>query len=101
MTPATLAWLFPGQGSQAVGMGRDLYERSPAARQVLDATDRALGTSLTRLMFDGPADELQLTLNAQPAIVATSLAALCLAASGTQPVRAAHCPSRGTWRNEP
>src|SRR5687768_12519276 len=72
----TTAWLFPGQGSQAVGMGQDLYTGSPAARAVLDLADRALGFPLTRLMFEGPADQLLATVNAQPAIVATSLAAL-------------------------
>ncbi len=71
-----VAWLFPGQGSQVVGMGRDLYEASPAARRVLDLADQTLGFALTRLLFEGPAATLQLTINAQPAIVAVSLAAL-------------------------
>ena len=57
-------------------MGRDLYERSPAARAVLDGADATLDFPLTRLLFDGPAEELQLTVNAQPAIVTVSLAAL-------------------------
>ena len=57
-------------------MGQDLYQGSPAAREVLDLADRTLGFALTRLMFEGPADELLATVNAQPAIVATSLAAL-------------------------
>jgi [acyl-carrier-protein] S-malonyltransferase len=70
------AWLFPGQGTQAVGMGRDLYQGSPAARAVIDLADQTLGFPLTRLLFEGPADELQSTINAQPAIVAVSLAAL-------------------------
>jgi [acyl-carrier-protein] S-malonyltransferase len=70
------AWLFPGQGTQAVGMGRDLYESSPAARRSLDLADATLGFPLTRLLFEGPAGDLQLTVNAQPAIVAVSLAAL-------------------------
>ncbi|HEX2033783.1 MAG TPA: ACP S-malonyltransferase [Chloroflexota bacterium] len=71
-----LVWLFPGQATQAVGMGRELYESSPAARRILDLADETLAQSLTRLMFEGPAEELQLTINAQPAIVAVSLAAL-------------------------
>ena len=74
--PAACAWLFPGQGSQAVGMGRELYEHSAAARRVLDLADSALDLPLTRLLFEGPAEALQDTLNAQPAIVAVSLAAL-------------------------
>src|SRR5438309_7540362 len=62
--------LFPGQGSQKPGMGKDLAEAFPAARAVFDATDKALGFSLSRLCFEGPADELTLTHNAQPALLA-------------------------------
>ena len=54
-----VAWLFPGQGSQAVGMGHDLYAASPAARRVLDAADQTLGFRLTRLLFEGPAGEVE------------------------------------------
>lgn len=71
-----LALVFPGQGSQAVGMGRLLAEASPAARAVFGEVDEALGQNLFGLMRDGPADELNLTANAQPALLATSLAAL-------------------------
>ncbi|MCK4412121.1 MAG: ACP S-malonyltransferase [Candidatus Eisenbacteria sp.] len=66
--------LFPGQGSQFVGMGRDLHQAHPAARDLLDRADRILGTPLTRLMFEGPEEELRATRNAQPAILAHSLA---------------------------
>jgi len=76
---ATLAWVFPGQGSQAVGMGRDLYERFPAARAVFDAADAALDFPLSRLCFEGPEDELRQTINTQPAIVTASIA--CYAAA--------------------
>ena len=76
------AFLFPGQGSQEVGMGRDLYESSPAARRIFDDADKALGTSLTQIMFDGPAEELDRTVNSQAAIFAVSLA--CLAATNEQ-----------------
>lgn len=72
------AFLFPGQGSQAVGMGRALADASPAAREVLEAVDDALGQHLSRLMFEGPDEDLKLTANAQPAIMAASLAALAV-----------------------
>ena len=74
-----IAWLFPGQGAQAVGMGRDLYEEIPAARAVFDAADEALGFPLSRLCFEGPEDELTRTVNTQPALVAHSIAALIAA----------------------
>ena len=69
-----VAYLFPGQGAQAVGMGRELYERSPVARSVFEEVDSALGRPLTRVLFEGPEDELRQTVNAQPAIMAVSLA---------------------------
>jgi len=68
------AFVFPGQGSQAVGMGRDLAEAFPTAREVFEEVDDALGQRLSRLMFEGPEGELTLTANAQPALMATSLA---------------------------
>ena len=70
------AFVFPGQGAQAVGMGRALAESYPAARAVFDEVDAALGESLSHLIWEGDADTLQLTRNAQPALMATSLAAL-------------------------
>ena len=70
------AFIFPGQGSQAVGMGLALAEASPAARQAFDAVDEALGQNLFRLMTDGPEEELTLTENAQPAIMANAIATL-------------------------
>jgi [acyl-carrier-protein] S-malonyltransferase len=70
------AFLFPGQGSQQVGMGKMLVQAFPAARAVFDEADAALGFALSRLCFEGPEAELTLTANAQPAILTTSIAAL-------------------------
>ncbi len=72
----TLGFIFPGQGSQAVGMGRALAEAFSAARQTLEEVDEALKQNLSRLIAEGPEDELTLTENAQPALMAVSLAAL-------------------------
>jgi [acyl-carrier-protein] S-malonyltransferase len=72
----TTAWFFPGQGTQQVGMGKQLYESSPAAREVWERADRALGFSIKNLCFEGPEAELTLTKHAQPAIVTASIAAL-------------------------
>ena len=71
-----IAWLFPGQGAQRVGMGADLAEAFPAARQVFEEADEALAFNLSRLCFEGPEEELRLTVNTQPATLATSIAAL-------------------------
>ena len=70
-----VAYLFPGQGAQSVGMGRELYDQSSAARSVFNEVDTALERPLSSLLFDGPEDDLRQTLNAQPAIMAVSLAA--------------------------
>ena len=74
--PMTAAFTFPGQGSQAVGMGKALAEAFPAARAVFDEVDSALGEKLTDIIWDGPAETLQLTENAQPALMAVSIATL-------------------------
>jgi [acyl-carrier-protein] S-malonyltransferase len=70
------AYLFAGQGSQYVGMGKDLYETFPESKSVFDKADKALGISLTRLCFEGPPEELKKTQNCQPVILAMSIAAL-------------------------
>jgi [acyl-carrier-protein] S-malonyltransferase len=72
----TAAFTFPGQGSQAVGMGKALAEAFPVAQAVFDEVDSALGEKLTTIVWDGPAETLQLTENAQPALMAVSLATL-------------------------
>jgi [acyl-carrier-protein] S-malonyltransferase len=73
---AGIAHVFPGQGSQVVGMGRDLCEAFPAAKQVFEQADKVLGFPLSKMCFEGPDDQLQLTINAQPALVTMSYACL-------------------------
>ena len=70
-----LAFIFPGQGSQTVGMGKDLYENFDLARRMFEEADDALGFSIKKLCFEGPADELMLTANTQPAILTVSVIA--------------------------
>lgn len=74
MSFSKIAFVFPGQGSQCVGMGRDLYENIPESKQVLDQADQALGFSLTDLCFNGPEESLKQTANTQPALLAVSIA---------------------------
>ena len=76
MSENTIALLFPGQGSQVIGMGKELAEKYPAARQTFAEADEALGYKLSQLCFEGPEDQLRLTEITQPAILTTSIAAL-------------------------
>jgi [acyl-carrier-protein] S-malonyltransferase len=81
-----IAFMFPGQGSQAVGMGKALAEQFPECREVFDEADAALGESLSELIFNGPSEALTLTENTQPAILAMSIAAYrALASRGFEP----------------
>ncbi len=84
-----VAFVFPGQGSQKVGMGKDAADASEAARAVFDAADRALGESLSTLCFEGPEDQLMLTANTQPAVLTSSIA-LLRALGETPDVAAGH-----------
>src|SRR5437762_572688 len=85
-----IAFLFPGQGSQAVGMGKAFFETSAAAKAVFVEADEALGFPLTRVIFDGPESELALTKNTQPAVLTASVAAAAACAErGLRPALAA------------
>ena len=75
----SLALIFPGQGAQKAGMGFQAWESSTRARKTFEAADEVLGSTLSRLCFEGPEDELTRTVNAQPSILATSLAILAAA----------------------
>lgn len=83
-------FVFPGQGAQSVGMGKDLYENNAAARGVFDAVDDALNQNLSDIIFNGPMEELTLTANVQPAIMATSIAMLRAANAKTPEFVAGH-----------
>jgi [acyl-carrier-protein] S-malonyltransferase len=88
-----LVLLFPGQGSQKPGMAKDLVDALPAARQVFERVDEALGTALSRICFEGPADELTRTHNAQPALLAHGMAvwaATCDSIAGRVRAAAGH-----------
>src|ERR1035437_8748125 len=73
---AEVAYVFPGQGSQFAGMGKDLYDRFDSAKAVFDQADEVLKFPLSKLCFEGPEEELRLTINAQPALVTVSIACL-------------------------
>lgn len=71
-----IAFIFPGQGAQSIGMGKDLYENFEAAKNIFDKADEVLGKSISKICFEGPDEDLKQTINTQPAILTTSIAAL-------------------------
>ena len=75
-TPLSTAFTFPGQGSQKIGMGQELAEQYPAAKRVFEEVDEALGKKLSKIIWDGTIEELTLTENAQPALMAVSMAVM-------------------------
>ncbi|MFC1989166.1 ACP S-malonyltransferase [Chloroflexota bacterium] len=89
--PTKVAYVFPGQGSQWVGMGRDLYDNFNSAKAIFQEADEVLGLPLSRLCFEGPEEELRLTINAQPALVAVSFA--CLKATHDVPGNSLPAPA--------
>ncbi len=97
MTESTFAFVFPGQGSQAIGMGRAWAERFDVSRRTFEEADEVLGFALSRLCFEGPEDELQLTVNTQPALLAASVAILRAVAQSGLTARAVAGHSLGEY----
>ena len=85
-----VAWLFPGQGSQTVGMGRELAERYPSAARAFEEASAALGFDLRKLCWEGPQSELDRTVNTQPALLTASVAALHAADEAAGEIGRAH-----------
>ena len=73
---AKIAYIFPGQGAQTVGMGKDFYDAEPLAKQIFDRADKIVGCDLTKICFEGPREQLDSTTVSQPAIFVTSVAVL-------------------------
>jgi [acyl-carrier-protein] S-malonyltransferase len=94
----SIAFTFPGQGSQAVGMGKALAEQFSEARAVFDEVDEALGEKLSTIMFEGPEETLTLTANAQPALMAVSMAIIRVMAMDTRSANIPRLPPPGHFQ---
>ena len=94
---AKVAFIFPGQGSQKVGMCKDFYDNYDCAKKVFEKADEALGFSISKLCFEGPEEDLRLTKNTQPAILTCSIAALAVMREHGLECEIAGGHSLGTW----
>src|ERR1039458_8533878 len=95
LSPSKIAFIFPGQGSQTVGMGKQLFEKYPSARQAFEEADDALGYKLSQVCFEGPEQQLRLTEITQPAILAGAVSGLKVLGGRGPKAEFGACPNLG------